>query len=223
MDRATGLIERVLANPDRSDLDELANELLSEYYRGSDLSSLRNLLHSGDHRIVACSTWIACELGEVGKPLLCEVQRLLEHPSKRVRFWAIECVQEWAGLSNGHEIASAVALVDDAEEAVRWKAMVFLALASREQLQAGVNWLTTADPESPYLAELRWILAPEGADPDQIANTVRGISSRRRKFAAASAFRIAKTDPQPLERAESADDPEVAQFAGDMLKRIKSV
>jgi hypothetical protein len=223
MDRATGLIERVLANPDRSDLDELANELLSEYYRGSDLSSLRNLLHSGDHRIVACSTWIACELGEVGKPLLPEVKRLLGHPSKRVRFWAIECVQEWAGPSNGHEIADTVALVDDAEEAVRWKAMVFLALASREQLQAGIDRLTAADPESPYLAELRWILAPEGDDPDQIAGTVQGISSRRRKFAAAAAFRMAKTDPQPLQRAASADDPEIAQFAGDMLKRISSV
>jgi hypothetical protein len=223
MDRAAVLIEGALANPDRRDFGEVANELLSEYYRGSDLSSLRNLLHSGDHRIVACSTWIACELGEVGKPLLPEVKRLLGHPSKKVRFWAIECVQEWAGPSNGHEIASTVALVDDAEEAVRWKAMVFLALASHEQLQAGADWLTAADPESPYLSELSWILAPEGADPDQIANTVRGISSRRRKFAAAGAFRIAKTDSQPLERAVSADDPEVAQFAGDMLKRIKSV
>ena len=222
MDRATGLIERILANPDRSDLDELANELLSEYYRGSDLSSLRDLLRSGDHRIVACSTWIACELGEVGKPLLPEVKHLLGYPSKGVRFWAIECVQEWAGPSNGHEIASTVALVDDAEQAVRWKAMVFLALASREQLQAAVDRLTAADPESPYLDELRWMLAPAGANPDQIADAIERPSSLRQKFAVAAAFRIAKSDPGPLRRAMSSDDPDVAQFAGDMLKRISA-
>ena len=171
---------------------------------------------------MAFGIWIAAELAQVAKPLLPDVMRLLRHPLKDVRFCAIECVQEWAGPSNGCEIASAVSLLDDAEEGVRWKAMVFLALASREQLQAGVDWLTATDSQSTYLANLRWILAPEGADPDQIANNVRGASSRRQKFAAAAAFRIAKTYPQPLERAVFADDPEVAQFVGDMLKRIST-
>lgn len=223
MDRATGLVEQILANPDRSDLDELANELLTEYYGGSDLSSLRRLLHSEDSRLVASGTWVAGELGEIGKPLLTEAQHLLGHPSKRVRFWAIECVQEWAGPSNGREIASTLALLDDAEEAVRWKAMVFLALASREQLRAAVDRLTAAEPKSPYLYELTWMLAPEGADPDQLTGAILGPSTRRRKFAAAAAVRIAKTDPEPLRRAASADDPEISQFAGDMLERISSL
>src|SRR5258706_11447564 len=134
MDRATGLIEQILANP--SDLGGVANELLSEYYRGSDVSSLRKLLHSGDDRIVDCGTWIACELAEVGKPLLPEVKRLLAHPSKGVRFWAIECVQEWAEASNSEELALAVSLAADSEGGVRWKAMEFLALATRPQLEA---------------------------------------------------------------------------------------
>jgi len=129
MDRALGLIEQILANP--SDLGGVANELLSEYYRGSDVSSLRKLLHSEDDRIVDCGTWIACELAEMGKPLLPELRRLLGHPSKGVRFWAIECVQEWAGTSNPEELALAVSLVSDSDKAVRWKAMGLLATASR--------------------------------------------------------------------------------------------
>jgi hypothetical protein len=220
MDRATDLIKRVLANPDRPDAGQLANDLLSEYYNGSDISTLRDLLHSADDRVVALGIWIAAELAEVAKPLLPDVERLLRHPLKDVRFWSIECIQEWAGPSNGHEIASTVALVDDAEEAVRWKAMEFLALASREQLQAGVDRLTAADPESPYLDEFRWMLAPAGANPDQITDAIERPSSLRRKFAAAAAFRIAKTDPEPLRLAASADDREIAQFAEDMLKRI---
>lgn len=222
MDRATDLINRVLANPDRPDAGQLANELLSEYYGGSDISTLRDLLHSADDRVVALGIWIAAELAEVAKPLLPDVERLLRHPLKDVRFWSIECILAWAGPYNGHEIASTVALVDDAEEAVRWKAMEFLALASREQLQAGVDRLTAADPESPYLDELRWMLAPAGADPIQITDATERPSSLRRKFAVAAAFRIAKSDPGPLRRTMSSDDPGVVQFAGDMLKRISA-
>jgi hypothetical protein len=223
MDRATDLIKHVLANPDGPDAGQLANELLSEYYDGSDISTLRDLLHSADDRVVALGIWIAAELAQVAKSLLPDAEHLLKHSSKDVRFWAIECVQEWAGPSNGHEIASTVALLDDAEEAVRWKAMEFLALASREQLQAGVDRLTAADPESPYLDEFRWMLAPAGANPDQITDAVERPSPLRRKFAVAAAFRIAKSDPGPLRRAMSSDDPGVVQFAGDMLKRISAV
>jgi len=220
MDRATGLIERVLENPGRSDLDNLANELLSEYYRGSDLSSLRNLLHSEDHRIVACGAWIASELGEMGKPLLHEVKRLLGHPSKTVRFWAIECLQEWAGPSNPEELAFAISLVGDSDEAVRWKAMGFLALAPRAQLEDALVGFATTGPGSPDLDELRWGLGPEGADPAKITDALEDPSSRRRKFAAAAAFRVAKDNTEPLRRAASSTDTEIAQFAGDMLKRI---
>jgi hypothetical protein len=218
MDRATGLIEQILANP--SDLGGVANELLSEYYRGSDVSSLRKLLHSGDDKIVDCGTWIAGELAEVGKPLLPELKRLLGHPSKGVRFWAIECVQEWAGPTNGYELASAVGLVDDAEQGVRWKAMSFVSMISREQLQAALAQLEADNPESPFADELRWILGPNGSDSTQIAAGLRGSDPRHRKFAAAAAFRMAKSDSRPLRDATASDDPEIAQFTGDMLKRI---
>ncbi|MGA2597104.1 MAG: hypothetical protein ABSH09_08950 [Bryobacteraceae bacterium] len=220
MDSANNLITKMAAAPDSSAVESLANELLKQYQRGSPLDSLRRLLASESDRLVDKGVWIASELGSDGKPLLPDIVRLLGHRSKKARFWSIDCILLWAGLSNGYEVASVVPLVDDLEEAVRWKAMGFLALAAREQLEAAVGQLAVADPESVYLGELRWTLASAGADPDQISDSLKSPSSLRRKFAAAAAFRIAKTDPETLRRAARSNDQEIAQFAGDMLMRV---
>ena len=222
MDQAKRLIEQLVSNPDSAESDGLAYELLTEYQRGSPIESLRILLSSPDDRLVGEGTWIASELPEEGKPLLRDVRSLLVHRSKKVRFWAIDCVLLWAGPSDGYELASATALMDDAERAVRWQAMGFLSMASREQLQAALTHFKGTDPKSPYLDELEWLLSPEGSDLAQIVAGVRDPDPRRQKSAAAAAFRIAKNDSKPLQYAASIDDLEIAQFAADMLKRISS-
>jgi len=221
MDRAAELIEHLLSKPDSCESDgTAANELLTGYFSGSPIETLRILLSSSDDRLVGVGTWIAAELAESGKPLLKDVQGLLGHRSKDVRFWAIECVHEWAGPANGDVLASTVALVDDTERAVRWKAMTFLALASGEQLQAAAAQFGATNPDSPYLDELKCLLGPEGSTGTLIIGRLRGDDALRRKFAAAAAFRIAKNDSEALRYAASVDDSEIAQFAGDMLKRI---
>jgi len=222
MDRTNKLIAHLLSNPDTSESDGVAYELLSEYQRGSPIESLRMLLTNADDRLAGEGTWIASELSESGRPLLREVRGLLRHRSKKVRFWALDCVLLWAGPTNGYELASAVGLVDDAEQGVRWKAMNFLAMISREQLQAALAQLEADNPESPFADELRWMLGPNGSDSTQIATGLRGSDPRHRKFAAAASSRITKSDSQPLRDATASDDPEIAQFAGDMLKRIVS-
>jgi hypothetical protein len=220
MDRAKKLIEQLLAHPNSS--ESAAYELLTEYQRGSPIESLRVLLSSQDDRLAGEGTWIASELPEAGNVLLRDLRRLLVHRSKEVRFWAIECVLLWAGPADGHELASAIALVDDSESAVRWRAMGFLSMASREQLDAALIHVKATNIESPYLNELDWLLSPDGSDSAQIIGGLRDLDPRHRKFAAAAAFRIAKNHSEPLRYGASIDDPEVAQFAGDMLKRISS-
>ena len=222
MDRAFSLVGEILANPERDNLDEVANELLSEYYDGCDLSSLRELLHSEDDNIVSWGVWIATELADVGKPLLPEVKRLLGHPSKRVRFFAIECVQEWAGPSNSEELAIAISLLGDSDQAVRWKASGFVAFAPRAQLEYAVAGFAATNPESPYLSEIRWILGPDATDPVKISLALQDSCLRHRKIAVAAAVRIAKTDIEPLRHATMTDDSEIAQFARDMLERVAS-
>jgi hypothetical protein len=220
MDQTKRLIERLVSNPVASESEGVASELLAEYQRGSPIESLRILLSSADDRVAGEGAWIASELSDEGKPLIRDVRDLLAHRAKKVRFWALDCVLLWAGSSDGHELASAVALVDDAENAVRWKAMGFLSMASREQLQAAYAEFKQARPDSPYARELKWLLDSERSDAVPIIAALRGNDSRRRRFAAAAAFRMAKSDSEPLRCAASVGDPEIAQFAGDMLKRL---
>ena len=222
MNRANHLIGLLMSNPDCSEFETLVNELLMEYHRGSAVGSLRNLLQSPNDRVVGEGAWIASELGETGKPLLPDIGRLLSHSSKKVRFWSIDCVHLWASPSDSHELAAAATLADDAEAAVRWKAMGFLALASREQLQGAFNGLEAAQTESSYVDELKWMLSPEGADPAEITVRLRDRDARHRKVAVVAAVRIAVNNSEPLRSAAFSDDAEIAQFATDMLKRINA-
>jgi len=161
--RAQKLIDHLLSHPDSCESDGVAYELLNEYFRGSPIETLRVLLSSSDDRLVGEATWIASELPELGKPLLKDVRGLLGHQSKKVRFWAVLCVLLWADSSNGCELASAIPLVDDIEKGVRWQAMGFLSMTSREQLQAALAQLRAENANSPYICELGWLLGQKGA------------------------------------------------------------
>jgi len=220
-DRAQELISHLLTHPDTSESDGTANELLKQYQRGSPIESLRALLFSSDDRIAGEAAWIASELPE-GRSLLHDIGALLGHRSRKVRFWAIDCVHLWAGPSNGLELAAAAALVDDPDKAVRWKAMGFWAMASREQLAAALSNLRATDPESQYIDELTWLLGQKGTDSGEIIAALNGSDDRRRKIAAAAAYRLAAANNNlaPLRYATSLEDPDAVQFARDMLKRL---
>lgn len=219
MDRTKRLLEHLLANPGTSESDGVASKLLTEYQRGSPVESLRVLLLSEDDRLAGEGAWIASELSEKGLPLLQEVGTLLQHRSKKVRFWVLDCILLWAGPQNGPELASAVTLVDDPERAVRWKALNFLAMISRDQLEAAFAQMAKYDPTSPHLSELRWMLGAKGSDSKEILAGLHQDDARHRRFAAAAAARLIKSDPVAILSAAALDDPEIAQFAGDMLKR----
>jgi hypothetical protein len=218
MDRVSELIEHLLSNPDS---DDYSTELLAEYHCGSPIGSLQNLLQSRDERIVGEGVWIASELGEAAKSLLPEIGPLLRHASKKVRFWAIDCVHLWADSSSKRELASAITLLEDVEEAVRWKAMTFVALSSRDKIAAALDELSATTPASPFAAELKWLLSDQGTDPGQIEVGLRSTIALHRKIAAAAAARIAKLHPQPLRCAVDSGDPEVAQFAKDIIRRVQ--
>jgi len=133
-DRAEKFTERILANPNSSQLGVIANDLLREYHRGYPVENLRSLLANRDECIVITGAWIASELGAKGTPLLADISRLIGHPQKKVRFSVIDCLLVWAGPSNQAELASVIGLLSDPEAGVRWKVMDFLSRATPEQL-----------------------------------------------------------------------------------------
>ena len=152
------LVEQIEAGVRDRGIGVLANDLLREFQTGRGIEDLRLLLTSWDQAVVESGVWIASELGGAPSPLLADFVTLLRHPSKNVRFLAIDCVLSCATADELAELAAVLPLIDDAEPSVRWKAESFLMRATSEQLRAALAYLTLHVPESEYIDRLRTIV-----------------------------------------------------------------
>jgi hypothetical protein len=213
MSRGDELID-ALSGGGALDADAVANELLGEFGAGYPVERLHRLLRSGVAAAVRAGVWIASELGEHARPLLGEMPRLLRHPVRSVRFFAIDVVLVTATGEDGEVVARAVDLIADPDGAVRWKAMRLLANASGEQLAASVPYLRDEG-----LRELTaWI--GHADDPADILSRFAAGDRTIRLFAAAAAARVAGTDRAPLERIADSGDEETASFARERLELL---
>src|SRR5256885_1356658 len=114
----------------------LENNLLREVQQGYAVSKLRRLLRSDEHEVVASGMWIASELGAAARPLFADITDLIPHPGLKVRFFALDCVITCARPEDARALTLALDLLNDAEPAVRWKAMVSVANISESLLKA---------------------------------------------------------------------------------------
>ena len=64
-----------------------------------------------------------------------------------------------------------------------------------------------------------WLLSEGANNPEEIMFFIQGQDSILRKYGVVAAARISQHNNGPLLYASSIDDPDVKQFAGDMLKR----
>lgn len=191
--------------------DEATNKLLRAFFAGYPIERLRLVLRSDDDDAVRAGAWIASELGVAAAPLINDVSPLLRHPLKLVRFFAVDAVLAAASADDGEVIAQAVGLIEDAEEAVRWKVLHLLARASSDQLAAALVRASRAD----LAGRLRWL----AAEPLRLEDVVTRLDGDRldRMFAVAGAARLASGRTQALRRATSSDDDEVRTFAREEL------
>jgi hypothetical protein len=216
------LLERIVAQRDSDSVTTgaLTNRLLREFQRGYPLENLRRYLRSDQARLVAIGVWIASELGQTAKPLLDDVSALLTHPLKRVRFFSIDCVLLWAGPSDGCALASVIALMDDAETAVRWKVLDFLSRASREQLQGALSYLLITEPKSRHIPGLKWMLSSDLKKPKEVIAALHNQDSLTRRYGVVAAVRMSKDNPQPLFDASSVEDSDVKAFADSGIRLL---
>jgi hypothetical protein len=218
MEKAELLINDLFENPEVFGTGVLANELLKEFHRGFPVERLRKLLSCPDQRIVKIGMFIASELGNKVAPLLCDIVPMLRHFEKWVRADAIDCVLACALPCNGMEIASVIALMNDGEAGVRWKAMGFLSRASKEQLKAAYAHLVGTEPGSKHIRGLEFLINDDAINPDDLIAYIKGSEPFLRKYAAIAAVRMARRNSEPLRVATFVDDPDVKEFAADMLK-----
>jgi len=214
---ADKLMDRIITSPESPDAGRLTNDLLTQFHRGFPLENIRRLLSSPNQDLVGIAVWIASELGPKGKPILGDIAPLLAHPSKRIRFFAVDCVLTWAGPPNAVELGSTIKLLNDPEQAVRWKVMQFLSRATKDQLQSGLSYLEIMEPQSRTVAGLRWLLSSSSTNPDVVMAALQAQDDLMRKYGAVAAVRISTTKSEPLRYAASLADPDVKDFADSSI------
>ncbi len=212
--RGDELVRQLLTGSD----DAAAADLATEIWRGFPAVDILPLLRGSDIAAGA-GAWVLSEIGELADPLLREVPALLQHSARNARFFALD-VALVRGATNPEIMIAALGLLRDRDEAVRWKALGFLARASTDQLRAG-----SPGPHDPELAEqLTWLLGLDRAtDPSaQIMERLLEPNPLARLVAAGAAARRAPIDLTPLEQAITSSDPDVATFASDVRETLRS-
>jgi hypothetical protein len=211
------LIELLLAGQMSPEEEgKAANDLLREVQRGYPMQNLGRLIHSDSAKAVANGAFVVSELRVHAAPILDEVDFLLSHPLRDARFDALDAALTAASPAHGAILAKAVMLVDDADQAVRKKAIRFLANTTPDQLTAAAPYL-----EDRHVADLVTWLASAGSDPaslPDIRSRLQDPDRATRMFAGAAAARVAGASRQALDDAAASDDPDVRSFAEGEIK-----
>jgi hypothetical protein len=200
------LVAQILAGAN----DDTASELLKAFYAGYPIDRLRLLLRSESDEAVRAGVWIASELGADAAAMAEELPTLLQHHAKYVRFFAVEAVLANASSRSGEAVGRAVSLIEDPEDAVRWKALRLLARASREQLATGLPFI----PRAEVAGGLSWLLRERS-----LTEVIARLDGDRveRMFAVAAAARMSRGREEALRHAAASADPEVSMFAREEL------
>jgi hypothetical protein len=211
------LVEMLLAGEDiLGDEGRAANDLLREVIRGYPAQNLSRLIHSDRATAVASGAFVVSELRAQAAQIIDEVDFLLGHPLRDARFDALDAALTAASPEHGATLAKAAMLIDDADQAVRWKALRFLANTTPDQLSAAATHL-----EDRHVANLVTWLASAGSDPaslPDIRSRLQDPDRATRMFAGAAAARVAGASRQALDDAAASDDPDVRSFAEGEIK-----
>jgi hypothetical protein len=217
-DRGEELISQSLGSPQRS--EELANDLLVAFQSGYPLHNLRRLLNAEDAVTVATGMWIASELGAAVRPLFQEIVKRLHHPAARVRFFALDLLTSCAGPEDENALNSGLDKLDDPDQGVRWKALVFLATMSEAALRTLRDLAMRQAPAGPRARGLQLMLSVMASrDVEPVTQCLLGHDTVLHRYAAAVAVRMAHQDSTPLRVAMASQDTTIRQFAKDMAAR----
>jgi hypothetical protein len=217
--RGDALVARLLAG---AGVDSAKSELLAEFQRGYPVHKLRALFNSPSFTAVGAGTWIASELGTAARPLFQDIATLAHHPSSHVRFFVLDCLLACARSSDGDTIFDAMALIEDPDPAVRWKALVFLATLPGDVLKATRRAALKGVSRVSFVKGIDLLLASSsGAQSEAVLTALDSSDPVLRSCGAAAAARHSSRDPSLLKRATESADPTVKQFADDMVKRIE--
>jgi hypothetical protein len=97
-------------------------QAIAHFYSAPDVSSLGELLDTGDENVVATAVYILAEIGKSGFPLREKAKTLLTHPDVQIRYWAMNSVVSCFGRETAKSLITAAGLLSDVDEFVRTRA-----------------------------------------------------------------------------------------------------
>jgi hypothetical protein len=215
MGKAPQLIKEIVCNAADSQDTTLANELLREFHRGYPVENLRGLLRHEDEQVVKTGIWILSELGRKGRSLFYEAYALLTHPSRYVRFFAVDSMLTCATEAEPDALGMVVSMLEDVDGVVRRKVLDFLYRASVDQLQGALRYHEKLQAESTHVIGLRWLVSG-GLNQHELVSLLKSEKPLVRKYVVVSAARTNALS-QVLRVASVSDDEDVSRFAIDRL------
>lgn len=214
-DRVAELVDRVTSGS--ADTGRLANDVLADFQRGLPVDELLVLIRHPDLDVAELGAWIAAELGTAAAPLVDEMAARLESPSRVVRYYAVDVVLSGAVGPRSGLAAQVLPLLDEADDAVRWKATGFLVRASIGQLKSALDVLTCTAPNDPHVPLLQWLVSDEARNPGIVRQRLAAEDPLTRRYAVAAAARLRDVTDEPLRAASAAADDDLRRFASDWL------
>ena len=215
-DRVAQLVDRVTSGS--ADTGRLANDVLRDFQRGLPVDGLLVLVRHQDPDVAELGAWIAAELGAAAAPLADDMVAQLKSPSRVVRYYAIDVVLAGAVGARSGLVAQVLPLLDETDDAVRWKATGLLVRASTGQLESALDVLTSTSSNDPHIALVRWLLSSEARNPGMVRERLSAEDPLTRRYAVAAAARLSEVTDEPLRAASaSAADADLRRFASDWL------
>jgi hypothetical protein len=204
-ERGDALLARILEG-DESAIDK---ELLSECWSGYPVERLGALLRSDLESVVKTGVWMTEELAELSRPLLNDIEPLLNHQDNWVRGDAIDTVNLAATVDHGEIVARAIERIADDDRSIRFSAFTLLAASTRERLEAALGFIQDIDVKE----ALRSILDEETTvSSTEIRRRLMDGSQLVRLFGLLSAARISDRRADGLRAAMEANDEEIRSF-----------
>ena len=214
--RGDELLARILAGDDTG----TGTELLNECWRGYPVERLSALLRSDVESAVKTGVFITSELAGRSRPLLNDVEPLLNHPDTWVRTDAIDTVNLAATADDAEIVARAIERITDSDRSVGDSAFTLLAAADRDMLDASWGYLHDVNIKE----ALRSVLDEEATvSSAAIRARLTDDSQLVRVFGLLSAARISDRRADDLLAAIEADDEEIQLFAFREARRRRLV
>lgn len=208
------MIEALLRDGPEAADGKIANDLLSEFWRGYPIENLRRLFVSSARGDAA---FLVSELGEKARPLIREIAELVDDERPRIRGDAISALSMCTTWEDGWAVSKIVMALDDPHDGVRRTATNALRYMESSTLQAGFEYLHEKMPNSAYARFKNAFMMLERR-PERAAATLQRLLAANdritRSFGAAMAVRPRLfIDAAFVALAEASSDLEVRKTA----------